>query len=219
MLTKPTRADYVFNPILQIGEFLRQSGWKNEMTARNNPFTLAHNCPGKTIFEYLYDNPKLLTTRSTNATAVELEKVSVDMYPWATTLGHRDTDVALTIVDVGGSHGNSLRQIEACIQGLEAQFILQDLEPVIKEHGKQLRADGLIPMAYDFLHEVQPVQGILGYFFSIFPRDELQYISRGELTILTCRGRRVLLPTYLPRLAKRAGGQTNLAKYSGIDAP
>ncbi|CAI7629447.1 unnamed protein product [Penicillium glandicola] len=73
--------------------------------------------------------------------------------------------VMVAIVDIGGSHGNALRQIKEDTPGLKGRLILQDLEPVILEHDKALRADRFEPMVYDFFKQVQPVRGALIYYF------------------------------------------------------
>ncbi|KAJ5162667.1 O-methyltransferase [Penicillium coprophilum] len=159
----PVMSDFIFGPILGICEFLRQNEWKNTITTRNNPFTLAFDCPGETMFEYLYKNPQQVS-RVAKAEAADPEQIAMDVFPWEERLG-ASADDKVAIVDIGGSHGNALRQIKKDAPGLKGRLILQDLEPVILEHGKTLRADGFETMVYDFFKQTQPVQGALIYYF------------------------------------------------------
>lgn len=110
------------------------------------------------MFEYLYKNPKQVS-RVAKAEAADPEKIAMDIYPWEEKLGALLASGRVAIVDIGGSHGNALRQIKENAPKLNGRLILQDLEPVILEHGKALRADGFEPMVYDFLKQVQPVRG------------------------------------------------------------
>ncbi|KAJ5972716.1 O-methyltransferase [Penicillium vulpinum] len=159
----PVMSDFIFGPILQICEFLRQNEWKDTITTRNNPFSLAHNCPGETMFEYLYKNPKQVS-RVAKAEATDPEQIAMDIYPWEEKLAAVASG-KVAVVDIGGSHGNALRQIKKNTPGLKGRLILQDLEPVILEHGEALSADDFEPMVYDFFKHVQPVRGALIYYF------------------------------------------------------
>lgn len=93
------------------------------------------------------------------AEAADPEKIAMDVYPWEEELGGLAADNQVSIVDVGGSHGNASRQIKEHAPGLKGRFVLQDLEPVILEHGKALRAAGIEPVVHDFLKQTQPVPG------------------------------------------------------------
>ncbi|RAH47817.1 putative O-methyltransferase [Aspergillus brunneoviolaceus CBS 621.78] len=160
----PVMSDFIFGPILQICDFLRQHDWKDAITTRNNPFTLAHNCPGETMFEYLYKNPKHVAP-VTKAEAADVEQMAMDLYPWEDRLRGAAQD-RVAIVDIAGSHGNATRQIMKIVPALKGRrFIVQDLEPVIQEHSQALRADGIEPQVYDFLKQAQPIRGASIYYF------------------------------------------------------
>ncbi|PYH78668.1 putative O-methyltransferase [Aspergillus uvarum CBS 121591] len=160
----PVMADFIFGPVLQICDFLGQHDWKDAITTRNNPFTLAHNCPGETMFEYLYKNPKHVAP-VTKAEAADVEQMAMDRYPWEDRLGGAAED-RVALVDIAGSHGNATRQIRKIAPGLQGRrFIVQDLEPVIREHSRTLRADGIEPQVYDFLKQAQPIRGAAIYYF------------------------------------------------------
>ncbi|KAF7181291.1 hypothetical protein CNMCM7691_000509 [Aspergillus felis] len=160
----PVMSDFIFGPVLQICQFLRQNNWKGTITTRNNPFTLAHNCPGETMFEYLYKRPDRVAP-VTRATDADPEQMAMDLYPWDVELGPLAVDDRVTIVDVGGSHGNALRGIKKAVPCLKGRFVLQDLDPVIQEHHEALRADGIEPMSLDFFKQVQPIKGAPVYYF------------------------------------------------------
>ncbi|KAJ5144521.1 O-methyltransferase [Penicillium atrosanguineum] len=160
----PVMSDFIFAPILQICEFLRQNDWKDKITTRNNPFTMVHNCPGQTMFEYLYKNPNHVP-RVTKAEAADPDKIAMDLYPWENTIGAVSPNDCIAIVDIAGSHGNALRQIQKNVPGLKGRLVLQDLNPVILEHSESLRTDGIESMSYDFLQGTQPIHGALIYYF------------------------------------------------------
>ncbi|KAJ5575483.1 O-methyltransferase [Penicillium sp. DV-2018c] len=158
------RSDFIFGPVLHICDFLRQHEWKDAITTRNNPFTLAHNCPGETMFEYLYKNPQHVAP-VTKAEAADVDQMAMDLYPWEDQLG-AVADDHVSIVDIAGSHGNAMRQIRKIAPGLQGhRLIVQDLEPVIQEHSKALRDDGIEPQVYDFLKQAQPIRGASRYYF------------------------------------------------------
>lgn len=111
------------------------------------------------MFEYLYKNPKHVP-RVTKAEMADPEQMAMDLYPWENYLSTVTTDDHVSIVDIGGSHGNASRRIKENAPGLKGRLVLQDLAPVILEHTKALRADGIEPMTYDFLKQVQPIRGM-----------------------------------------------------------
>ncbi|KAI2791651.1 hypothetical protein POX_c04517 [Penicillium oxalicum] len=160
----PVMSNFIFGPVLQICDFLRQNNWKDAITTRNNPFTLAHNCPGETMFEYLYKNSKNVAP-VTKAEAADVDQIAMDLYPWEDRLSDAKGSNA-TLVDIAGSHGNGTRAIMALAPKLNGcRFIVQDLEPVIGEHSQALRAEGIEPQVYDFLKQEQPVHGASIYYF------------------------------------------------------
>lgn len=187
--TFPRRSDFIFGPVLQICDFLCQHDWKDAITTRNNPFTLAHNCPGETMFEYLYKNPKHVAP-VTKAEAADVEQMAMDLYPWEDQLRGAAQD-RVAIVDIAGSHGNATRQIMKIVPALKGRrFIVQDLEPVIQEHSQALRADGIEPQVYDFLKQAQPIRGMpfLSFSFRALSRvvvviANLQLICQAPLYI------------------------------------
>jgi hypothetical protein len=110
------------------------------------------------MFEYLYKNPKHVAP-VTKAEAADVDQMAMDLYPWEDRLRGVAKD-RVAIVDVGGSHGNAMRQIREIASGLQGhRFIVQDLEPVIQEHSQALRADGIEPQVYDILKQEQPIRG------------------------------------------------------------
>lgn len=110
------------------------------------------------MFEYLYKNPKQISSVA-KAEAADPDKIAMDVYPWEERLGAIGANDRVAIVDIGGSHGNALRQIKEHAPGLKGRLVLQDLEPVIREHEQALRADGIEPVIHDFFKDVQPISG------------------------------------------------------------
>ncbi|KAF3403883.1 O-methyltransferase afvC [Penicillium rolfsii] len=160
----PVMSDFIFGPVLRICDFLRQNNWKDAITTRNNPFTLTHNCPGETMFEYLYKNSKHVAL-VTKAEAADADQMAMDLYPWRDRLGHAKGD-QVALVDIAGSHGNGTRAIMAIATELKScRFVVQDLEPVICEHSPALHADGIESQVYDFLKQAQPVRDASIYYF------------------------------------------------------
>ncbi|KAJ5984735.1 O-methyltransferase [Penicillium waksmanii] len=114
----PVMSDLIFGLVLQICDFLRQHDWKNAITTRSNPFTLAHKCPGRTMFEYLYKNPRHVAP-VTKAEAADVDQMAMDLFSWEDRLSGVAKD-HVTIVDIAGSHGNAMRQIREIAPGQSA---------------------------------------------------------------------------------------------------
>jgi len=180
--------------MLRNHEFLQQHSWQNNYGVRHNPYSLVHDCEGKTIFEHVSESPKRLTRFNDAMRAADSALVTVGLYPFAEELGDLASDDGVTVVDVGGGRGHILRQIMQTARELKGRFILQDQAGVIEDNGKEIEKDGIEAMAHDFF-KPQPVKG-MPYQFSLL-------LSYTFLTNHTTKKRRpgLLYPTLSPRLA------------------
>lgn len=145
--------------MLRNHEFLQQHKWQNEYGVRHNPYTLVHDCKGKTIFEHVSETPKRLTRFNDAMRAADSALVTIGLYPFAEELGSLAEDDTVTVVDVGGGRGHILRQIRESAPDLKGRFILQDQESVIENNGKEVEKYGLEAMPHDFFNP-QPVKGM-----------------------------------------------------------
>ncbi|KAF7585962.1 hypothetical protein BBP40_009771 [Aspergillus hancockii] len=166
-----------YNPaMLRTHEFLRQHNWQNKIGLRSNPYTLAHSCEGKTMFEEIYESPERYSRLSDAMVAQDSALRADGIYPWMGELGSLATDDKPTIVDVGGGRGHVLEQIKTTAPDLKGRFILQDLPTVIETNGERLVPLGIESMAHDFF-DPQPIRGALVYHarrvFHDWPDDEV----------------------------------------------
>ncbi|KAB8070331.1 O-methyltransferase [Aspergillus leporis] len=166
-----------YNPaMLRTYEFLRQHNWQNKIGLRSNPYTLAHNCEGKTMFEEIYESPARYARLSDAMVAQDSALRADGVYPWMQELSSLARDDKPTIVDVGGGRGHVLEQIKKAAPDLKGRFILQDLPSVIEGNGNKLVPYGIESMAHDFF-DPQPIKGALVYHarrvFHDWPDDEV----------------------------------------------
>lgn len=125
---------------------------------RHNPFTYAHGCEGKTMFEFLSGIPDRFTRFNEAMVAQHSDQVIIGIYPFAQELAHDAEDDRATIIDVGGGRGHILRQIKNSCSGVKGKFILQDQAGVVAEAKDELERDGIEAMEHDFF-QPQPVKG------------------------------------------------------------
>ncbi|KAL1856607.1 hypothetical protein Plec18170_003576 [Paecilomyces lecythidis] len=156
-------ADDFLIPEVKNHEFLAQDSWENRITVRHNPFTYAHGCEGKTMFEFLSGILDRFTRFNEAMVAQHSDQVIIGIYPFAQELTHDAEDDRATIIDVGGGRGHILRQIKNSCSGVKGKFILQDQAGVAAEAKDELERDGIEAMEYDFF-QPQPVKGALVYY-------------------------------------------------------
>lgn len=153
------RMDEYCPAMLRNHEFLQQHSWQNKYGVRHNPYSLVHDCEGKTIFEHVSESPKRLTRFNNAMRAADSALVTIGLYPFAEQLGSLASDDGVAVVDVGGGRGHILRQIKQSAPELKGRFILQDQACVLEDNGKDIQTDGIEAMAHDFF-KPQPVKGI-----------------------------------------------------------
>lgn len=144
--------------MLQNYEFLRRNDWKSKYTLLNNPYALVHNCPGKTMFEYVSESPERFSRFNDAMMSQGSALVTLGLYPFQEELSGLATEGKPTIVDVGGGRGHILRQLRGNNPDLKGRFILQDRGPVIAENGPAVENDGMEAIGHDFFTP-QPVKG------------------------------------------------------------
>ncbi|OJJ37996.1 hypothetical protein ASPWEDRAFT_50947 [Aspergillus wentii DTO 134E9] len=187
-------------PKLRNHEYLRQKNWKNEIGLRSNPYTLVHNCEGKTMFEHVAEYPDRLSLCNDAMMASDSSLVTVGLYPFAEELGDLASDDTVTLVDVGGGRGHATRQMKESAPGLKGRWILQDQAHVIKDNGGEIKSHGIEPMAHDFFTP-QPVKGALVYYIRRclhdWPDEECQQILQNLAASMDREKSRVLITEYI----------------------
>lgn len=179
-------------------EFLRQKNWKNEITLRNNPYSLVHNCEGKTAFEHLYENPSNFRRFNESMKAADSMLVTTGLYPFTQELGPLASDDTVTLVDIGGGRGHVIRQIKETEPDLKGRFILQDQASVIENNGDEIQKYGIEAMGHDFF-KPQPVKGTF-----IRVLSTLECLEKLKLTdiFILFRSFGILYPTVSSQLAQ-----------------
>lgn len=134
------------------------------------------------------------------------------MYPFGEELaGLPDTDTRALLVDIGGGRGQSLIQIRQEWPNLEGKFILQD-RPMVLDSFPEI--PGVEKMAHDFF-TLQPVKRESE---KKKKRARRQGSSSQTNDDQFTRCTRVLHPTMLPQLDRRALHQNSPADRAGHGA-
>ncbi|GKZ34627.1 hypothetical protein AbraIFM66950_004941 [Aspergillus brasiliensis] len=205
-LVPQMRAVYTFMidefvpPMLRNYEFLSQKNWKNEITLRSNPYTLVHNCEGKTMFEHVSKSPSSFRRCNDAMMASDSALVTMGLYPFTEELGPLASDDTVTLVDVGGGRGHVIRQIKESEPQLKGRFILQDQATVIKDNGDEVQRHGIEAMGHDFF-QPQPIKGALAYYIRRclhdWPDSECQKILSNLAAAMDKEKSRVLITEYI----------------------
>ncbi|KAE8377968.1 S-adenosyl-L-methionine-dependent methyltransferase [Aspergillus bertholletiae] len=155
--------DEFTTPMLRNHEFLRKHNWQHRYTARNNPYTMANNCEGETVFQHISKFPDRFTTFNEAMMAQDSDMIFISQYPFTEELSPLADESTVTIIDVGGGRGHMLRQIKESCPQLKGRFILQDKATVIAENGSQNQEHGIESMPHDFF-QPEPIKGALAYY-------------------------------------------------------
>ncbi|GKZ99987.1 hypothetical protein AnigIFM60653_007047 [Aspergillus niger] len=181
-------------------DFLRQKNWKNEITLRSNPYSLVHDCEGKTAFEHLSANPSNFRRFNESMKAADSTLVTMGLYPFTQELGPLASDDTVTLVDIGGGRGHVIRQIKETEPELKGRFILQDQASVIKDNGDEIQRHGIEAMGHDFF-KPQPIKGALAYYIRRclhnWPNDESQKILSNLAGAMDKEKSRVLITEHI----------------------
>ncbi|GLA14676.1 hypothetical protein AnigIFM62618_001114 [Aspergillus niger] len=187
-------------PMIRNCDFLRQKNWKNEITLRSNPYSLVHDCEGKTAFEHLSANPSNFRRFNESMKAADSTLVTMGLYPFTQELGPLASDDTVTLVDIGGGRGHVIRQIKETEPELKGRFILQDQASVIKDNGDEIQRHGIEAMGHDFF-KPQPIKGALAYYIRRclhnWPNDESQKILSNLAGAMDKEKSRVLITEHI----------------------
>ena len=118
----------------------------------------AHNEKSKTVFDVVNDIGKAeLFNEAMSGSSALCAQETVTTYPFGELEVHGEDSAVL--VDVGGSQGDTLKQIRDAFPDLKGKMILEDLQSVL-DGGVVEGFDAEI-QAYDFFKEDQPIKGML----------------------------------------------------------
>ncbi|KAL9093042.1 MAG: hypothetical protein Q9165_004180 [Trypethelium subeluteriae] len=171
--------DTMTHGMTHFGPYFAQHGYVSPTDAKNSPAAFARGYKDMSFFETLTKDPGRLTAfnvamGATNAIGVN---VIATTYPfWQ--LGEEGK---IVLVDVGGGRGQALQEIRRTYPDMKGKMVLQDLKHVLDE-GTLQGEDQVELCPYNFLEEVQPIEGAKAYFLkSIFhdwPDDSCRTILR-----------------------------------------
>jgi hypothetical protein len=131
-------------------EWLKKRGYKTTGAADD---TVCSEVLGGPIWEWYENNPKDSSLFDSAMSIQEsFPKEMVPPYPFSEDIGELRTDSdAVTLVDVGGGFGQSIKKLHAEYPSLQGRFILQDLTKTIGQIDvAQAKKEGFEPMVHDF---------------------------------------------------------------------
>jgi hypothetical protein len=128
-----------------------------------NPYTARHNQDGTNFVDIILQSPQLLKDFQAGM-AFEDSKISITgFYDFGSLAGANDGD-RMTLVDVGGGHGQALADICRAFPSLNPKrMVLQDLGPVVERARSIHGSSGFEIMDYDFW-KPQPIKGAKAYY-------------------------------------------------------
>lgn len=164
--------DVLFPPVAALPEYFRDGDrpLQSPSSATHNPLSWVHGMDGADFIAVCARDEERLQ-RFTQAFAGRWAHVpAMGIYPFDTELGDLAAECAVTgrvlVVDVGGSHGDSMKELRETCPALQAgRIVLQDLPPTIASIPA-----GFLPAAYDIqaqahsFFEPQPVRGAGAYY-------------------------------------------------------
>lgn len=142
--------------------WLKKRGYKTTGAVDDNVLT---ETLGEPVWDYYEKNPEAHAIFDSAMSIQEsFPEEMVPPYPFSEPIDGLRTDAdAVTLVDVGGGFGQSIKKIHAKYPGIKGRFILQDLPKTISIiDTAQAKKDGFEPTAHDFFNE-QPVKGAKYY--------------------------------------------------------
>jgi demethylsterigmatocystin 6-O-methyltransferase len=143
-------------------EWLKKRGHKSTGAADDNVLT---EVLGEPVWAWYSNHPKASAIFDSAMTFVEsLPKEMKPPYPFSGDKDELRTDSdAVTLVDIGGGFGRSIKTIRADYPSVKGRFILQDLPKTISTiDAVQAKKDGFEPMVHDFFNP-QTIKGAKYY--------------------------------------------------------
>jgi demethylsterigmatocystin 6-O-methyltransferase len=138
-------------------KFLGSNGYKTPSDPSNLPFNMAFG--PALFFQWLPDHPEVLGTFQQWMMAQRDGHTPwLDFYPFETQViaGHDQGDPdGVLLVDIGGSMGQEIREIQRHHPDLPGCMVLQDLPSTIE---KVPNTPGMVAMSHDFFTP-QPILG------------------------------------------------------------
>jgi hypothetical protein len=128
-----------------------------------NPYTARHNQDGTNFVDIIFQSPQRLKQFQAGM-AFEDSKISVTgFYDFGSLAGANDGD-RMTLVDVGGGHGQALVDICRAFPSLNPKkMVLQDLGPVVERARSTNGSIGFDIVEYDFWNP-QFIKGAKAYY-------------------------------------------------------
>ena len=147
----------------QFPEWLKNRGYKSTGSADD---CVLSEVLGENAWKFYEHHPDFSAVFDSAMTIQEsFPKSMLPRYPFAEDVGElRTGSDAVTLVDIGGGFGQSIRAIRAQYPAVKGRFILQDLPRTISQiDAVQAKEEGILePMAHDFFTP-QPVKGAKYY--------------------------------------------------------
>ena len=131
----------------------------------NCPYTRAHGMDGHSIWEIMSQFPDRIRTFQQGLMSQEDSVPIIGFYDFSTLYDPEKDGDRATLVDVGGSQGQSIMQILKAFPSLQPQrMVLQDLDaPIAQARDSKLLDPSVQAMVSDFFGP-QPVKGAKAYF-------------------------------------------------------
>ncbi|KAL1637491.1 hypothetical protein SLS56_000629 [Neofusicoccum ribis] len=149
---------------LKFWEFFRENGWKNPVSATNNPYTFANQTGGKDIWTFMLGHPeKMQNLNDGMGSHSQSSAWTIEIYPFASELSKiNTTDDTILFVDIGGGKGHVTRHVRQLCPNIRGKMVFTDTDPVLSSVTETMT--GVEKMTYDFFGGKPPVEGALIYY-------------------------------------------------------